>query len=86
MSRFCLYPTRVQAEAVLGHCAHARFVWNLGLEQRLMWKPGRKAAPGYAEQDRQLTEARAAEEWLRAGSSTVQQQALRDVDRAWRNL
>lgn len=76
----------MQAEALLGHCAHARFVWNLGLEQRLRWRPGRKPTPGYAEQDRQLTQARAAEDWLRAGSSTVQQQALRDLDRAWKNF
>jgi transposase len=33
-----------------------------------------------------LTEARAAESWLAAGSQTVQQQALRDLDQAWRNF
>jgi putative transposase len=36
------------------------------------------AAPGYLEQSRQLTEARAEHDWLRAGSQAVQQQALRD--------
>jgi putative transposase len=38
--------------------------------------------PGLAERCRQLTEARAENEWLAAGSATVQQQAIRDFDRA----
>lgn len=67
-------------------CAHARFVWNLGLEQRLMWRPGRPVTPGYNAQCAQLTQARRAEPWLAAGSQTVQQQALRDLDQAWRNF
>ncbi len=51
-----------------------------------MWRPGRPATPGYVAQSAQLTEARAAEPWLKAGSQTVQQQALRDLDQAWRNF
>jgi len=43
---------------------------------------GRGAAPGSAERGRQLAAARAAEPWLREGSSAVQQQALRDFDKA----
>jgi putative transposase len=64
------------------HCAHARFVWNLAVEQQSWWRPGRGKAPGNAERQRQLAEARAAEPWLAAGSSSVQQQALRDFDKA----
>jgi len=64
------------------HCAHARFVWNLAVEQRSWWRPGRGGAPGNAERMRQLAEARATEPWLREGSSSVQQQALRDFDHA----
>lgn len=64
------------------HCAHARYVWNLAVEQQSWWRPGRGNAPGSAERQRQLAEARAAEPWLRDGSSSVQQQALRDFDRA----
>jgi len=84
MSRFRLYPSAEQAIALLEHCAHARFVWNLGNEQRLMYRPGRRHTPGYVEQCRQLTDARRAEPWLAAGSQTVQQQALRDLDQSWR--
>ena len=86
MSRYRLAPTPEQEAVLFGHCAHARFVWNLGMEQRLEYRPGRGPTPGFAEQSRQLTEARAAESWLADGSVNVQQQALRDLDQAWRNF
>jgi putative transposase len=63
-------------------CAHARFVWNLAVEQHSYWQPGHKSAPGYLEQCRQLTQARAEHPWLAAGSQMVQQQALHDFARA----
>ncbi|GAA2121366.1 RNA-guided endonuclease TnpB family protein [Actinomadura alba] len=71
---------------MLEHCAHARFVWNLAVEQHAHWRPGRTSAPGYAEQSRQLTEARKAFGWLACGSQTVQQQALRDFAQAMSNF
>jgi putative transposase len=83
MSRYRLYPTTAQEAALLEHCAHARFVWNLAVEQRLWWQRGGHPAPGFAEQCRQLTEARAAFPWLAKGSVIVQQQALRDFHAAW---
>lgn len=61
-----------------GHCAHARYVWNLAVEQQSWWRSGRAGAPGFVVQCRQLTAARAEFGWLRAGSVKVQQQALRD--------
>ena len=64
------------------HCAHARYVWNLAVEQHQHWHPGRKSAPGYLEQCRQLTAARAENPWLAAGSQMAQQQALRDFTQA----
>jgi putative transposase len=85
MSRFRLLPTPEQEQALLGHCRDARYVWNLAVEQQQYWQPGRKA-PGYLEQAAQLTEARAEYGWLRAGSQTVQQQALRDFAQAMRNF
>jgi transposase len=83
VSRYRLYPSAEQEKVLLEHCAHARFVWNLGNEQRLMYRPGRGRTPDWYEQSRQLTEAREAELWLAAGSAIVQQQALRDLDHAW---
>ena len=82
MSRYRLYPTPAQQAVLWEHCGHARYVWNLAVEQHAHWRPGRPSAPGYLEQCRQLTAARAANPWLAAGSQTVQQQALRDFTRA----
>lgn len=83
MSRYRLAPTPQQEGLLLGQCKHARYLWNLALEQWSMWRPGRRASPPrYVDQSRQLTEARTANVWLRAGSQTVQQQALRDFEQA----
>ena len=77
-----LYPDAGQERMLTLHCDHARFVWNLAVEQQSHWRPGRGHAPGATERMRQLAEARAGEPWLAEGSSSVQQQALRDFDRA----
>jgi transposase len=79
-------PTPAQQAALLEQCRHARHVWNLALEQWSMWTRDKGPTPGYIEQARQLTEARAEYGWLRAGSQTVQQQALRDFAQATRNF
>lgn len=81
------------------HCHHARFVYNIGLEQRSMWhrsKHDRGTHPEYgvldadrvttATQMRELTALRGDLDWLRAGSTVVQQAALRDLDRAFSNF
>ncbi|GAA0923273.1 RNA-guided endonuclease TnpB family protein [Kribbella koreensis] len=87
MARFRMYPTPMQKAALLEQCGHARYVWNLALEQWSMWTRDKVAvAPNFAEQCRQLTGARAKFDWLRAGSQTVQQQALRDFDQAVKNF
>jgi transposase len=82
MSRYRLTPTPAQENILAQHCAHARYVWNLAVEQHSWWRPGRKSAPGYYAQAVQLTEARAECEWLAEGSQMVQQQALRDFAQA----
>src|SRR5580692_11729763 len=82
MSRYRLNPTPAQEAVLRDHCGHARYVWNLAVEQHSHWHPGRASAPGYLEQCRQLTQARAEHPWLAAGSQTVQQQALRDFAQA----
>ena len=86
MSRYRLAPTAVQEAVLRDHCAHARFVWNLAVEQQSWWRPGRGTTPGYLEQARQLTQARAEFGWLGAGSQMVQQQALRDFTQATANF
>ena len=82
MARYRLLPSSAQEAVLRNHCAHARYVWNLAVEQHAHWRLGRKSAPSYLEQCRQLTQARAEHDWLAAGSQTVQQQALRDFAHA----
>jgi putative transposase len=82
MSRYRLILTPAQEAVLQDHCAHARYVWNLAVEQHAHWHPGRKSAPGYLEQCRQLTAVRPEHDWLRAGCQMVQQQALRDFAQA----
>ncbi len=80
--RYRLCPEAGQGAVLDRHCADARFVWNLALEQLNLRLPGRR--PGSAERFRQLADARRGT-WLGEGSSSVQQQALRDFDRAVAN-
>jgi putative transposase len=82
MSRYRLVPSPAQEARLREHCAQARFVWNLAVEQESWWRPGRGRGPGYLDQCRQLTVVRAEHPWLRAGSHIVQQQALRDFAQA----
>src|SRR5262249_531621 len=85
MTRYRLLPSPAQEEVLRDHCRHARFVWNLAVEQQSWWRPGRKSAPGFAEHCHQLTQARAEHEWLAAGRGMGQQQALRDFSQAVAN-
>ncbi len=94
-----LYPVPAESARMVEHCHHARFVFNIGLEQRAMWsgdKHNRGRHPEYgnldadrvttATQMRELAQLRADLDWLRSGSSSVQQAALRDLDRAFANF
>ncbi|MEJ7648660.1 MAG: transposase [Nakamurella sp.] len=85
--KYRMYPEAVALSVLSIHCEQSRFVWNLALEQWNEWHPGRRShAPNYVLQAAQLTEAREASQWLAAGSTVVQQGALRDFDQAKRNF
>ncbi len=87
--RFRLYPTCEQEGHLLEQCAQARFVWNLALEQHAFYErrlASRVRRPSFVSQSRELTLARRDSEWLRLGSQCVQQQALRDLEQAWKNF
>ena len=86
MPRYRLELPPGQEEILLRHCADARYVWNLCVEQESWWRPGRGKMPGFAERCRQLTEARAGNPWLAEGSVIVQQQAVRDHGQAMANF
>ncbi|WP_441481345.1 RNA-guided endonuclease InsQ/TnpB family protein [Bosea sp. 2KB_26] len=64
-----------------------RLVYNLALEQRRDWYRQYERETGarlnYTAQCRELTALRSAYDWIGAVSQTCQQQALRDLDRAF---
>ncbi len=80
-----LYATSEKKEILLKHCSDARFVYNLGLEQRNLWQPSRAQKINTATQMRELAEIRKSFTWLEEGSSVVQQAALRDLNQAFQN-
>jgi putative transposase len=86
MSRYRLEPAPEQKAQLVEYCAHARYVWNLCVEQESHWRPGRGRMPGFAERCRQLSAARRDNPWLAAGSVIVQQQAIRDHAQAMANF
>jgi putative transposase len=67
-----------------------RLVYNLALEQRRdFWRPYLRQQGkhlGYVGQARELTMLRAQYDWIAAVSQTCQQQALRDLDKAYINF
>lgn len=88
--KFRLYATDEQ-EALFGQYAGVcRLVYNLALEQRRDWWRQVKANTGYnisyASQCRELTLLRAEFDWIAAVSIICQQQALRDLDKAFANF
>jgi putative transposase len=85
MTRYRLTPVPAQEDVLRRHGGHARYVWNLAVEQQSWWRTGRGHAPGYCAQAVQLTDARAEHGWLAEGSQMVQQQALRDFAQAVAN-
>jgi transposase len=48
MSRYRLLPTPAQEAVLRDHCAHARYTWNLAVEQHAHWRLGRKTSTGIA--------------------------------------
>ena len=83
--KFRLYPSAQQEQLLLQHCSSARLIWNLALEQSNYYSRRLGSTPSFVAACRQLTELRQGSPWVAAGSQTVQQQALKDLDQAFRN-
>jgi putative transposase len=85
--RYKLAPTPEQEVLFRQFAGVCRLVYNLALEQRRDWwrqferETGRKL--NYVAQARELTLLRAEFDWIAAVSQTCQQQALRDLDKAF---
>ena len=85
--RYRLFPEPGQQAVMLSHCGQARVVWNVALEQMdAAGVMGQRC--DWGDWDRQLAELRNTEglEWLKKGSSSVQQQALRQLRQAFVNF
>jgi putative transposase len=78
--KYRLYPTPGQESVLMRHCSDSRTIWNVALEQ---FNGSRRV--DIKTWDKQLSEARAEFDWLRDGSSSVQQAALRDLRQALKN-
>src|SRR5215210_6673879 len=82
--RFKLCPTAEQEALFRQFAGVCRLVYNLALEQRAT--SGRAHRLGYVQQAAELTRLRAEYDWIRAVYVSCQQQALRDLDRAFANF
>lgn len=84
-----LYPDEQQVMVLVEHCGQARFVYNNGLAKRnALTDEDRKKGirVNFRSQCKDLAVLRKELDWLGAGSSVVQQGALRDLDRAFKNM
>ncbi len=80
-SKYRLEPTDEQAAWLAQTAGACRYVWNIGLEQRRdHYRNGRLS---YPQQCRELTECRAAADWLKAAPVHALQSALWDLDKAY---
>ena len=88
--RFLLKPTAAQERQFRLFSGVCRLIYNLALEQRRDFHRQFRRSTGnaisYGSQARELTELRAQYDWIRAVSQTAQQQALRDLDTAFRRF
>ena len=82
--RHRLFPSAEQEARMFQFAGVCRLVYNLALEQRATW--GRKHRLGYCSQAADLTHLRAEFEFVRDVYVSCQQQALRDLDRAFQNF
>ena len=85
--RYKLAPTPEQEALLRQFAGVCRLVYNLALEQRRdWWRHYRRQTGGglnYVAQARELTALRAECDWIAAVHVTPQQQALRDLDKAY---
>ena len=84
--RYRLDPTPEQADALTRWCGCARAIYNAGLEQRRAAYRDCGVSLGYNQQGAGLGDLKTAVPWLAEPHCDVLQQAMRDLDRAYRNF
>lgn len=88
--RFRIYPTPEQEAAFRRFAGVVRLVYNLGLEQRRDFHRQYRRQTGQSisvvSQCKDLTQLRTEVDWVAAAPVCAQQQALRDLERAYTNF
>ncbi|PKA40094.1 transposase, partial [Rhizobium sullae] len=88
--KYRIYADQQTAEFFARCCGVVRLVYNIALEQRSsFWRQFKKAEGktiSYPSQARELTAIRAEVPWVAQCPIDAQQQALRDLDQAFRNF
>ncbi len=84
--RFRMEPTQAQIEALLRMAGARRWVWNWGLARRKEVYAAMGKGLSYQQQAAELTAVKKRPEtaWLREADSQLLQQALQDLDRAFK--
>jgi len=82
--KYRLYPSEEQEQILNSYCGQTRWLWNQLLAARRDDKL-RENLNTYAKMCKHLTSLREEHDWLSEGSQTAQQQALKDLDQAFRN-
>src|SRR6266540_4047609 len=87
-SRYRLYPTAEQEQALAVQFGHARFIWNWALALRKAAYKETGKGIGYYELKRQATALKyqAETEWLKEAHSQVIQAKIQDLERAYKNF
>jgi putative transposase len=88
--QYRLYPTPEQSDLLSCTVGVVRLVYNLALEQRSTWGArrygGHRHSMGAKGLSGELSNLRKAFDWIGAVSQTAQNQALLDLDRAFKNF
>ncbi len=88
--RFKLYPTPEQEEKFFQFAGVCRLIYNIALEQRCDWYKQYERETGHQisfySQCKELKELREETSWIKKVSQVAQEQALRDLDFAFKNF
>jgi len=88
--RYELNPNNQQRTLIAKHAGCARFAYNWGLEQRIICfkeRKGKNRFTNFVEQNRELNRLKLTDfPWMYEVSKYAPQEALRDLDKAFRNF
>ena len=84
--KFRLYPNAGQQQLILRTCGCRRFVYNHFLAERIALYKEEGRSIGRFEQDKELTQLKQELEWLQEPDKCALQNALRDLDVAFKNF